>query len=354
MKKIIFALLSVAAFVACSNDDVVPSHNSAIEFNPTTKNSVRTIATTTNSISEFYVWSYTNADAVRVAKPVMENMKVSNATGDWTYSPVKYWPYEAMLDFYAISPIAYVGEGVQHHIDAAVDATAAKINFVGAATGDQQGQAFVCQNYPDILYATAVDLTKENNNGTEVLLNFRHAMAQVEFKLRNESVAETEVSYNVLTILIDGLDNKGTYTLPMAASTTSDFTDEESHGAWVSELTHEYPHRFNVSTDMVAPQTTMSLTNKPIGDGEPNKDMHMVIPQKKTAKLNVHMGIYQGEFFIQQVIKDFDLTIDWKEGHKYTYTLVVNGGSDSDLDPIDFKVTVDEMKIGDSFEAPLD
>lgn len=351
MKKIVFALMSVAAFVACSNDEVSEANLSAIEFNPTTKNSVRTVATTTSTISKFNVWSYTNAQGSLEAKPVMENVVVSNATGVWAYSPVKYWPYDATLDFYGITPTTLVGTGngsVEHHIDVAVNSTAAKINFAAAATSDMQGNAFVCKNYPDILYATALDLTKDDNGGTTVLMNFRHAMSQVEFKLKNTSAAATEVSYNVMTILLEGIDNKGTYTLP-AASTTNEFTVAESHGTWASEMNPAIPHRFNVAEDKVAPGQTMSLTNKDNVD-----DMHMVIPQKKDATLKVHVGIYQGEFFIQQVVKTIPLSVDWKEGHKYTYTLLANSTSDPDLDPIDFKVTVDDMVIVDNQDVNLD
>lgn len=340
MKKIIFALLSVAAFVACSNDDVVPSPKSAIEFNPTTKNSVRTIATTTNNISKFNVWSYTAE-----GKTVMDNIEVSKATGDWTYSPVKYWPYDATLDFYGITPTTLVGTGngsVEHHIDVEVEAGSAKINFAGASVSDMRGEFFYCQNYPDILYATALDLTKENNNGTEVTMNFRHAMAQVEFKVKNSSTIDSEVSYQPVLLMIEGIDNAGTYTLPMAASTTSDFAVEESHGSWVTSLSKAgVPHAFNIADDYIAPGSDAVL----ITDAE---DIHYVIPQKKDdAELIVTFGVKQGEHFINGVMKNVVLPVDWKEGHKYTYTLIVNSAIDPDLEDeiIDFTVTVDEMVI---------
>lgn len=353
MKKIIFALLSITAFVACSNDETTDIQRSAIEFNPTTKGSVRTVATTTTSLSEFYVWSYTNASASQEAKAVMENMRVSNETGDWAYSPVKYWPYDAVLDFYAITPttLENVTFGVKHHVDVAVAAGSAKINFVGAATLDLRGDAFECQSYPDIIYATSLDLHKADNTGAnKVALNFRHAMSQIEFILKNNSSEASEVSYNVLTILVDGLDNKGTYTLPMDASTTSDFAVADSHGTWVSELTNEYPHRFHVATDKVAPQSSMSLTNK-----DDATNMHMVIPQTTTATFKVHMGIYQGEHFIAQAVKNVDVNVDWKEGYKYTYTLLVDQALDPDLedDVIDFTITVDEIEIAPNQDVDL-
>ena len=339
MKKIVFALMSVAAFIACSNDEVIPSHNSAIEFNPTTKNSVRTITTTTNNISKFNVWSYTAE-----GKTVMNNIEVSKATGEWAYSPVKYWPYDATLDFYGITPTTLVGTGngsVEHHIDVEVSADAAKINFAGASISDTRGEFFYCQNYPDILYATALNLTKENNNGTKVTMNFRHAMAQVEFKVKNSSTIDSEVSYQPSIVMIDGIDNAGTYTLPMA-STTLDFAAGESHGSWTTSLSKEgVPHSFNVIPNYIAPGSDAVL----ITDAN---DIHYVLPQKKDdAELIVTFGVQQGEHFIEGVLKNVALPVDWKEGHKYTYTLVVNSAIDPDLNDliIDFDVTVDEMVI---------
>ncbi len=347
MKKIIFALLSVAAFVACSNDEVIPSHNSAIEFNPTTKNSVRTIATTTNNISKFNVWSYTAE-----GKTVMDNIEVSNATGEWAYSPVKYWPYDAELDFYGITPTTLpIVEGtVSHHVDVEVAAGSAKINFAGASVFDMHGESFYCKNYPDILYATALNLTKSNNNGTKVTMNFRHAMAQVEFKVKNSSTIDSEVSYQPSIVMIKGIDNAGTYTLPMAASITSEFAVEESHGSWTTSLSKDgVPHAFDIVTDYIAPGSEAVL----ITDAE---DIHYVIPQKKDdAELIVTLGVKQGEHFINGVMKNVVLPVDWKEGHKYTYTLVVNSAIDPDLNDviIDFDVTVDEMVIAPAQEIVL-
>lgn len=337
MKKLSIVLLSAIALAACSKDVVKDSYESAIDFDLATNGTVlKTVAPTASTLKEFKVWSYTQATGAADRKAVMENVVVSKneKTGDWTYSPKKYWPYESVLDFYAIAGTDNV----------TVSAGSAVVDFAETTTADQLGEAFDCKNNPSIVYATAMDMTKETLAG-RVAVNFRHAMSQLQFKIKNISSVESEVSYAPVYFIIEGLDSKGTYTLPMAASTTLgiDHEDyEESHGTWttgVVEGKENVPHRVVVSTEKVGPMETELITDA--------DDIHMVLPQKKDIKLVVSVNVYQGEHFICNTIKKIPVSVDWKEGFRYTYTLRANEANDPALPGIDFDVTVDEFKIAE-------
>lgn len=339
MKKLSIVLLSAIALAACSKDVVKDSYESAIDFDLATNGTVlKTVAPTASTLKEFKVWSYTQATATADRKAVMENVVVSKneKTGDWTYSPKKYWPNERVLDFYAIAGTDNV----------TVSAGSAVVDFAETTTTDQFGEAFDCIDNPSIVYATAMDMTKETLAG-RVAVNFRHAMSQLQFKVKNVSTVESEVSYAPVYFTIEGLDSKGTYTLPMAASTTADFDEATSHGTWttgVVEGKENVPHRVVVSRDKVAPTEIKLIT--------PADDIHMVLPQKKEIKFVVSVNVYQGEHFICNCIKKISTSVDWKEGYRYTYTLRANESTDPTLQEytIDFDVTVDEFKIAEEYK----
>lgn len=348
MKKFSIVLLSAIALAACSRDEIVKSNESAIDFDLTTDVSVKTVALTTETIDAFQVWAYTQAPETDGRKAVMENITVSkDDNGAWTYSPKKFWPYDTKLDFYAITPTTLKGSGItpEHQLEVAVSAGSAVVDFAGATNSDQLGEGFNCKNYPDIVYATAMDMTKETLAG-RAMMNFRHAMSQLQFKIKNVSSKELELSFAPTSLTIEGLDSKGTYTLPMAAATTSDFDIEESHGTWVTSVVEgkeNIPHRIEVISEKVGSMTTQLITDA--------EDIHTVIPQKKDEiKINISVAIYQGEFYITTVTKQIPLEIDWKEGHRYTYTLsaseLIIPDDPNDPYEITFEVSVDEFRIG--------
>lgn len=337
MKKLSIVLLSAIALAACSKDVVKDSYESAIDFDLAANGTVlKTVAPTASTLKEFNVWSYTQATEAADRKAVMEGITVKNTEAGWTYSPKKYWPNEKVLDFYAIAGTDNV----------TVSAGSAVVDFAETTTTDQFGEAFDCKNNPSIVYATAMDMTKETLAG-RVTMNFRHAMSQLQFKVKNVSTVESEVSYAPVYFTIEGLDSKGTYTLPMAASTTADFDEATSHGTWttgVVEGKENVPHRVVVSTEKVGPTETKLITDA--------DDIHMVLPQKKDIKFVVSVNVYQGEFFICNCIKKISTSVDWKEGYRYTYTLRANESTDPTLQEytIDFDVTVDEFKIAEEYK----
>ncbi len=129
MKKIFFATLAVAALaLSCQKNEVVvenPNLNQAIEFStytgkaPVTKAGVLQDSNFSEfGVTAFYTgkkdwadWRDNTEEGAKLYPNFMYNENVSRTStdgiwGDWTYSPIKYWPTQTtdQLSFFAYAP----------------------------------------------------------------------------------------------------------------------------------------------------------------------------------------------------------------------------------------------------------
>ena len=161
--KYLVVALSAVALAACNNEDVLEvNQGRGISFQVATEASTRATATTTNTISEFNVWGFTNE-----GETLMNDVKVtgSNASG-WTYNNGNdvFWPNAGTVDFYAVSPKECGGT---------VNVTSSTQTITGFT---------VCTdvtNQVDLLYALKTGESKaaHEDGATPVKLNFRHALS---------------------------------------------------------------------------------------------------------------------------------------------------------------------------------
>lgn len=114
-KKFVMGIAAMAALtlVSCSSDDLDSfsdnsSKNEAISFDGYlgrsavavngTRGSVETANTLqTNGFGVFSKYSGTSF-------PDFDNQKVTYSNKKWTYSPLKFWPTEGQIKFYAYAP----------------------------------------------------------------------------------------------------------------------------------------------------------------------------------------------------------------------------------------------------------
>jgi hypothetical protein len=188
MKKILFTAgtLAVIALASCSNDETVDSNvvnPNEIRYNVITNNvsrvadeysssnskypdSFRVFATTTGTITHYF--------------DIEKATLVTSSTGTREYTTdggVHYWPDASTgLDFFAFAN-AYNG--------------ATEITALSHEEGDnmQIGNVSLqadASTQHDMLYAFSENLNKTSSSG-KVNLNFRHAFAQMAFKVKNES-----------------------------------------------------------------------------------------------------------------------------------------------------------------------
>lgn len=389
MKKYYFLAAGLLLMLgSCSQDDIVEANLGAdeIRFAAVTNGSTRAadIYNPTNMPPSFQV-SAMSQGKVYISDDKIER-KGSEAPYTWENSTgTRYWPEDA-VDFYA-----HVNAGGAFFLNN------------GAPIFNSFSVASDVGNQVDLLYAVKKGETKET---TPVQLNFRHALSQIVFKARNES---ENIFVQIKGVKVKNVKNSGTYTFPTTTDPnlpTSGTADSKNRGSWaLTDTKAEYNVPFSL-TDVKGSKTNPTVVNLTDAKGT----ALMLMPQTTNAwnpetnpdpdgstagseattdtYLLVDCVIYNvsgegsdlpgdnvclwgdgsnGSYTTKELA--IPVKFDWKEGHKYTYTLVFgngNGGYDPDpedpdnpepvLVPISFEVTVDEFLDGGSYdvESPND
>ena len=339
MKRFLFAAIAAVMVASCATDEVKEYKRDELNFYTSVENATRTESMTTDAFSAFNVWGYHDG------KAMMSNLAVTKqADRSWSYGDKYFWPATGSVDFYALAST----EVGSHTLTNNISATAPKFTFEGklATTGapsDYSMPTAGCilpATIPDMLYATAIDEVRQQ---TDVLMNFRHAVSQVEFTASNNSTLGLEITFGNY-IAIKGVKYKGTYSLPTTKATSEDFEVAASHGSWsLNAATAD--HVFATVAGPVKPSTSglsHILTSVTLLLDE-NMCGNFVLPQKGTVQVVVPAVIKQNGIVLFNGNMEFNLNVDWKEGYRYIYTLVLDDDTDL-LWAINFKATVDNIK----------
>ena len=367
---------------SCSQDDVVDVNRDGdeIRFTAVTNGSTRAADIySPTALPESFQVSAMSQGKVYISDDKIER-KGSEAPYTWENSTgTRYWP-EDVVDFYA-------------HVNAG---TTFALNN-GAPTFSNFTVASAVGSQVDLLYAVKKGETKET---TPVQLNFRHALSQIVFKARNES---ENIFVQIKGVKVMNVKGSGNYKFPDSTDPNLDEPsdiDSENRGEWTltgDNTNYEVdfsltavkgsktnPTAVNLTdvlgtTLMLMPQTTNAwnpATN-------PDPDGSTAGSATTDTYLLVDCVIYNvsgegsdlpgdnvclwgdgsnGSYTTKELA--IPVKFDWKEGHKYTYTLVFgngNGGYDPDpedpenpepvLVPISFEVTVDEFLDGGNYDV---
>lgn len=173
---------------------------------------------TATNLTTFDVYAYTSlTDSLN---PYMDNVVVTKSSNNlWTYSPVKYWPANETLDFYAFSPADWVGDN----------------NPLRPVPYDAYPMS---GGMRDIVYAVCMDLKGETElPNPQVILNFRHALSKVTLKF---SSTNTDIKVVVTNVSLVNVKTKGNFSFP--PSSTSAVLSAETVGKWSDQNTpYMYP-----------------------------------------------------------------------------------------------------------------
>ena len=199
--------LTALTVTSCSNDDVVmqsPEVNKAIEFGTYVGRDAVSRGHVTSieklAVEGFGVFAYyTNGEDFDVAANTtpnfMYNQKVTSTSGsamekdandfvgwngEWTYTPVKYWPNNLndKVSFFAYAPYSEGGNGTNFTLPAFGTTGAPALTFnVGTDV----------EEHEDLLYATPVKDKSKNSNDpinidTKVNFAFQHALSRIGFQ----------------------------------------------------------------------------------------------------------------------------------------------------------------------------
>ena len=207
--------LSVMALVtACTNDETIEmNQGDGITFNTVAEKATRTgsEATTTNSIKDFHVYAFTQG---------LEYMNHDvTRTGDtWTYGDTKFWP-KSTVDFYSYSPM---------------DMRRGTVNIT--AEGEKKIEKYLVAGDEDFLYALNLGEKKADHEAKKpVNINFRHALSQIVFKIKNTN---PNLTVFVDGIRVEGVENTGDFTWPTKGTaeywdgSEADTETDNSWGTW--------------------------------------------------------------------------------------------------------------------------
>lgn len=347
MKKILFAVLAVFALVSCAKDVETSVQKSAIDFSTSTKYVNRSAVINQDNFTSFDVYAYTS-----LKETLMSGQTVSytDATG-WTYTPKKYWPEDGVsVNFYSVYPMELENDDnanpvAAHKLSVTLtppsEGFAVIPGFNFEANSETQEDPVAANSVPDIIYATAVNKT---NTGAKVKMQFRHAMAQIAFKIANDATSKDVTYTSAGEITIEDIICSGSYNMPTTAS-TSDATPAQ--GTWMLGMEDKNTWSFPVEAGVVAAYGNTSDNALSISDDE---DVCFVIPGSAVGsngkvKVTVPFIIKQGDIVLSKK-QTVEIDADWKEGYRYIYTLMINDETLGSSNVIDFDAVVEEIKDG--------
>ena len=269
-KKFFMGIAAMAALtlVSCSSDDLNSvsdnsSKNEAISFDGYLGRSAVAVNGTRGSVETketlktdgFGVFSKYNGTA---SFPDFVNQKVTYSNSKWTYTPLKFWPTEGQINFYAYAP--YKESQKLKENTTTFDFT------VADKAADQE----------DLLWANATGQTTANSASTKekVKIHFYHALSRLGYTVKlsgDYTSSNVKFTLNKITLAgsSDGTPKNAFYktgTIDLAkASKAGDLWDTSSSSTNDGKQNFEW-----VSNDK-------SVSNTEIKN--PTSDYLFVIPQ---------------------------------------------------------------------------
>lgn len=410
MKKSLFLVaIAATALASCTSDELVQVNNgNEIKFAIAADNDSRaaTVFCNANLMPGFQVYAgYQNNGAWSTF--IEEDLITVLSDGKCTQSETRYWPEKGTLDFYGL--VNLNGDGYTLESASNLDD---KITW-GVETpvvNDFTPNTDVTKQ-TDLLYAVA---TGKSSSSAPVLMNFRHALSQIEFRAKNDNPA---LQVFVSAVRIGQTYAKGSYTLPKLSTEdnlvdhTVDKDDDyaaahenANRGTWAVNTNEKADYYVPFNEVSVAYGTTQDLTISTDG-AQTNNNSLLLIPAMESGSATTawdpasdNNTAYNGTYIavyckILNVAGDsYDANTDvavlhegwavipasfkWKQGKKYIYTINFtkggNGGyEETPVDPskpevpgtptdtpvltgIEFQVTVDDFLYGDKYVNDMD
>ena len=271
MKKIFVAIMAMAAFAACSNNEVISaSQGDAIEFsNAFVGNSVRSIdpSITTNTLDNFLVYgTVTNTNNATANIFLAELVERSGA--QWVYDAdhTQYWVKGNTYNFYAVknaNTVNYDRNGVPTTLE------------------------YTADGVTDLLFDEELGLNYAGNV-QPVKFDFRHLLSKVKFTVKNTMANGNGNSYKVLNVKINDAVKTAVYTVG---------------DTWGSHATDNYNVEFgNIVAKNETAENADALKMLQGYEGASNYE-RLLVPQEN-APLNITATV---EYYVQNKM---DLTQD--------------------------------------------
>lgn len=239
---------------------------------------------------------------------------------DWTYSPLKYWPAQGHIDFYAYAPYV-TGKTLKKITSATSTTTTPTFNFTVEKNVTDQ---------TDLLWANAEDRTKEKNSSNKVKFQFAHALSRLGYTVKlKDAYSDATITLKKITLAgsadeaTKAFYKEGTIDLSKAPS---------SEGLWTNQSSDK--QNFNWSS---SDKTLSNAETK-----NPDNEYLFVIPQKfKTGSDKLYVIVEYTITYKDGSAKPTvsynvsqQLSYDFVQGKAYTINLTIG------LTPIEFNADV--------------
>lgn len=349
MKKTFLTMAAAIAMVSCSQDDLLENEsyedNQAIAFESYLGKSVQSraavVTTETLKVDGFAVNAYYtkeatfNADNASSYEKFMNNTKVTfnKEKGEWTYSPVKYWPNNASdkISFFAYAP--YGDDNITVKAD-----DFSKIDFT--VNDDVLEQVDFIYNDQKTDTNKTIDLIKPDVKNRVQFL-FKHALARIGFSVQvvvdetdENSSLKLDGNTHINVKKVELLDKDGNETAPFYTTGTFDLAE----GDWGTTPTGSQGFTFEganfdrtITVDGKEVVQLHKFNQKQTLLNE--KSYLMIIPQNlSTDGFNIRITydvITEGEdgkdnSIVNNVITSKDaLQVDFKDGKAYNFNLIL-------------------------------
>ena len=201
MKKIFVAVMAMAAFVACSNEEQVAApQGQAIAFGDAfVDNSTKAIYEGENKLTKFTVWGSVEGVAL-----YGETGATVSTGGDyntiWTCSETRYWTPLCDFEFFATAHATVaagdVVNGIPTKFSYTADGTTDLLcsTAVAKATTDETGTPT----------ATTNGSLKTIGNETVVAFTMKHLLSRIAFKYTVAADVDPDYTYNVTDVKVAG------------------------------------------------------------------------------------------------------------------------------------------------------
>lgn len=329
MKKIHYLAICLLAtgLAACTQNEEISSleNQKAITFDTYVGRDAATRASVIDvdalETSGFGVLGYYTRDGwAETATPnFMYNQMVSVPVlgEDWTYEPLKYWPADGTISFFAYAPYDEDAE-----LSANTEAGTPTLTYtVPDAVGEQI----------DLLVAGA----QKNQTGDIVNFTFKHALSRIGFgvKLANSTDfdAATAIDFSKITLSADFYPS-ATLTLDLDGGNVQ-WKDEATAATATYTLNNTEDTTDNIETITSLSTTTAAINNE--------SSYLMVLPQdfttnKMSITANFSLATTDAKLNDGKFTADYsftgDVALNLEAGKAYTIVLVLGKTADTDGD----------------------
>ena len=251
------------------------------------------------------------------------NQKVTCPGTKWTYSPLKFWPTQGKINFFAYAP------------------------YVENKTLNNTSFEFTVENrvadQKDLLWANAKDQTKENisNTGNKVKFQFAHALSRLGYTVKLYQSDPSNATFKLKKITLAGSADgtAGTF----YTEGTIDLSKTSTEDPWTTKGTNKTKQKF----DWDYSTNPLVLSNKETKNTD--KEYLFVIPQNFSQDGNTLYVIVEYDIKYKDIEAPIpnkvykQLTQDFKQGKAYMLNLTIGL-------PIEFDAGVTLWTDGDKID----